>query len=155
MILLSVMVVFADSVQELHEQHGAQFKLLEWAFTLVFTAEYILRLLCVRHPLRYATSFFGIVDFLSILPSYLALIFPELHALIDVRLLRLLRIFRILGLSAYSHEYYSLIYAIRASARKIIIFISFVLIVAVIMGTVMYLVESPHNDKFAHLPTSI
>lgn len=155
MILLSVMVVFADSVQELHEQHGAQFKLLEWAFTLVFTAEYILRLLCVRHPLRYATSFFGIVDFLSILPTYLALIFPELHALIDVRLLRLLRIFRILGLSAYSHEYYSLIYAIRASARKIIIFISFVLIVAVIMGTVMYLVESPHNDKFANIPTSI
>ena len=155
MILLSVVVVFADSVQNLNQQYGSQFKLLEWAFTLIFTAEYIVRLLCVRHPLRYATSFFGIVDFLSILPTYLALIFPELHALIDVRLLRLLRIFRILGLSAYSQEYYSLIYAIRASSRKIIIFISFVLIVAVIMGTVMYLVESPHNDKFSNIPTAI
>lgn len=155
LILLSVAVVFADSVKELHNQHGAQFKMLEWSFTLIFTAEYILRLLCVRHPLRYATSFFGIVDFLSILPTYLALIFPELHALIDVRLLRLLRIFRILGLSAYSHEYYSLLYAIRASARKITIFISFVLIVAVIMGTVMYLVENDINDKFPNIPTSI
>ena len=155
LILLSVAVVFADSVQELRDQYGNQFKLLEWAFTLIFTVEYIIRLLCVRHPLRYATSFFGIVDFLSILPTYLALIFPELHSLIDVRLLRLLRIFRILGLSAYSHEYYSLIYAIRASARKITIFISFVLIVAVIMGTVMYLVESPHNDKYPNIPTAI
>ena len=155
LILLSVAVVFADSVQELRDQYGNQFKLLEWAFTLIFTVEYIIRLLCVRHPLRYATSFFGIVDFLSILPTYLALIFPELHSLIDVRLLRLLRIFRILGLSAYSHEYYSLIYAIRASARKITIFISFVLIVAVIMGTVMYLVESPHNDKYPNITTAI
>ena len=97
---------------------------------------------------------FGIVDFFH-LTDLFGTDLPELYSLIDVRLLRLLRIFRILGLSAYSHEYYSLIYAIRASARKITIFISFVLIVAVIMGTVMYLVESPHNDKYPNIPTAI
>ncbi len=153
-ILLSVAVVFADSVTRLHEQYGAAFRTLEWVFTLLFTAEYVVRLLCVRHPLRYAMSFFGLVDLLSIMPTYLALLFPELHSLIDVRLLRLLRIFRILGLSAYSHEYYTLIYAIRSSARKIIIFISFVLIVTIIMGTIMYVVEGKDNG-FTSIPTSI
>ena len=153
-ILLSVAVVFADSVEHLHLKYGTTFKALEWGFTLLFTTEYIIRLLSVNRPWRYATSFFGIVDLLSILPTYLALFFPELHALIDVRLLRLLRIFRILGLSAYSREYYSLVLAIRASARKVIIFISFVLIVTVIMGTIMFVVEGKEND-FSNIPTSI
>ena len=153
-ILLSVAVVFADSVESLNLAYGQQFRLLEWLFTILFTCEYLIRLLCVRHPLRYATSFFGIVDLLSILPTYLALLLPEMHSLIDVPLLRLLRIFRILGLSAYSHEYYALIYAIRSSARKIIIFISFVMIVTVIMGTIMYLVEGRENG-YTSIPTSV
>ena len=153
-ILLSVAVVFADSVESLNLAYGQQFRRLEWLFTLLFTCEYLIRLLCVRHPLRYATSFFGIVDLLSILPTYLALLLPEMHSLIDVRLLRLLRIFRILGLSAYSHEYYALIYAIRSSARKIIIFISFVMIVTVIMGTIMYLVEGRENG-YTSIPTAV
>lgn len=154
LILLSVAVVFADSVTRLHDQYSVTFRLLEWVFTLLFTVEYFIRLMCVRYPLRYATSFFGIVDLLSIMPTYLALLFPEMHSLIDVRLLRLLRIFRILGLSAYSHEYYTLIYAIRSSARKIVIFISFVLIVTVIMGTIMFVVEGKENG-FTSIPTSI
>jgi voltage-gated potassium channel len=153
-ILLSVAVVFADSVDPLHEAHGELFRRLELGFTAVFTLEYLLRLACVRHPLRYARSFFGVVDLLSVLPTYLAIFFPGLHALIDVRVLRLLRVFRIFGLSAYVNEYSSLVLAIRYSARKILIFLSFVLIVTVIMGTVMYVVEGRENG-FTSIPTSI
>ena len=154
MIVLSVAVVFADSVAELHQQYGHIFGVLEWIFTGLFTVEYLLRLACVQHPVRYARSFFGIVDLLSVLPTYLALLFPGLHALIDVRVLRLLRVFRIFGLSAYVHEYYSLMLAIRRSGRKILIFLSFVVVVTIIMGTIMFVVEGPGNG-FANIPTSI
>ena len=108
----------------------------------------------MRHPARYAKSFFGVVDLLSLLPTYLAVLFPGMHALIDVRVLRLLRVFRIFGLSAYVSEYRSLLLAIRYSARKIFIFLSFVVIVTVIMGTVMFVVEGPEN-RFTSIPTSI
>lgn len=154
LILVSVAVVMADSVADLHERHGAWFRALELVFTAVFTLEYLLRLACVRHPGRYARSFFGVVDLLSLLPTYLAVLFPGLHALIDVRVLRLLRVFRIFGLSAYVNEYHGLLLAIRHSARKILIFLSFVVIVTVIMGTVMYVVEGPEN-RFTSIPTSI
>ena len=154
LILLSVAVVMADSVADLHARHGQMFKVLEIVFTAVFTIEYALRLICVRHPVQYARSFFGVVDLLSVLPTYLAVLFPGMHALIDVRVLRLLRVFRIFGLSAYVSEYRSLLLAIRYSARKIFIFLSFVVIVTVIMGTVMYVVEGPEN-RFTSIPTSI
>jgi len=154
MILLSVGVVFADSVASLHERHGRLFWWLEIGFTALFTVEYLLRLACVRHPARYARSFFGVVDLLSVLPTYLAFFFPGLHALIDVRVLRLLRVFRIFGLSAYVDEYHSLALAIRYSARKILIFLSFVVIVTIIMGTVMFMVEGPENG-YISIPTSI
>lgn len=154
LILLSVAVVMADSVADLHARHGDIFKVLEIGFTAIFTVEYVLRLVCVRRPLQYARSFFGVVDLLSVLPTYLAVLFPGMHALIDVRVLRLLRVFRIFGLSAYVSEYRSLLLAIRYSARKIFIFLSFVVIVTVIMGTVMYVVEGPEN-RFTSIPTSI
>lgn len=154
MILLSVGVVFADSVAALHERHGGFFWWLEIGFTALFTLEYLLRLACVRHPARYARSFFGMVDLISLLPTYLAFFFPGLHALIDVRVLRLLRVFRIFGLSAYVDEYHSLVLAIRYSARKILIFLSFVVIVTIIMGTVMFMVEGPENG-YTSIPTSI
>jgi len=154
LIVLSVAVVFADSVADLHARYGVWFYWFEIAFTLIFTAEYLLRLYCVRFPLRYAKSFFGVVDLLSTLPTYLAFFFPGLHALIDVRVLRLLRIFRIFGLSAYVNEYRSLLLAIRHSGRKILIFLSFVVIVNIIMGTVMFLVEGPANG-YTSIPTSI
>ncbi|TDR32040.1 ion transporter [Hydromonas duriensis] len=154
MIMLSVAVVFAESVKSIDARYGAWFNALEWFFTIVFTIEYILRLTCIRHPIRYANSFFGVVDLLSILPTYLAFFIPGSHMLANIRVLRLLRIFRVLGLSAYVREYYALVTAIRSSGRKIFIFLSFVVILTIIMGTIMYIVEGEESG-FSSIPTSI
>jgi voltage-gated potassium channel len=154
LILVSIAVVMADSVQAIHASHGRTFAVVEWIFTLLFTAEYLARLACVRKPLQYATSFFGIIDLIAVLPTYLALFFPELHALIDVRVLRLLRVFRIFKLAAYVAEYQSLGRALAASARKILVFLSAVVMMVLVMGTVMYVVEGPSNG-FTSIPTSV
>lgn len=154
LILLSLAVVVADSVTVLQARFERTFDALEWLFTIAFTLEYVARLVCVRHPLRYATSFFGIVDLLAILPTYLALLFPELHALIDVRVLRLLRVFRIFKLTAYVAEYQMLGAALVASRRKILVFLSAVLMAVVVMGTLMYVVEGPANG-YTSIPVSI
>jgi voltage-gated potassium channel len=154
LILLSLAVVAADSVAALGQRYGVVFNAMEWVFTVVFTLEYLARLACVRHPLRYATSFFGVIDLLAILPTYLALLFPELHALIDVRVLRLLRVFRIFKLTAYMAEYQALGQALTASRRKILVFLSTVLMIVVVMGTVMYVVEGPENG-FTSIPVSV
>ncbi|MEO8389412.1 ion transporter [Polaromonas sp.] len=154
LILVSIAVVMADSVQAIHVSHGRAFAVVEWIFTLLFTAEYIARLVCVRKPLQYATSFFGIIDLIAVLPTYLALFFPELHALIDVRVLRLLRVFRIFKLAAYVAEYQSLGRALAASGRKILVFLSAVVMMVLVMGTVMYVVEGPSNG-FTSIPTSV
>ena len=153
-ILASVLVVILDSVGPITARYGTLFDVLEWGFTLLFTVEYVLRLACVRHPLRYATSFFGIVDLLAVLPTYLTYFVPEVHALIDVRMLRLLRIFRILKLGAYVSEFGYLGAAMMASRRKIIVFIGFVLITVTILGTLMYVVEGPENG-FTSIPIAI
>ena len=154
LILASVAVVVLDSVAAVHQQHGAWLKFLEWFFTLAFTVEYIARLVCVQHPWRYARSFFGIIDLLAILPAYLAVLVPEMHALIDVRMLRLLRMFRLLKLTAYVTEFGALYRALRASRRKILVFLSFVLLVVMIMGTLMYVVEGPANG-FTSIPVGV
>jgi voltage-gated potassium channel len=153
-ILLSIAVVMADSVESIHRLHSRAFSVFEWVFTLLFTVEYIARLLSVRKPWRYATSFFGIIDLIALLPTYLALIVPELHALIDVRVLRLLRVFRVFKLTAYVAEYQSLARALAASRRKIMVFLSAVLMMVLVMGTVMYVVEGPANG-FTSIPTSV
>ncbi len=153
-ILLSVAVVMADSVQALGDRWGAVFDVLEWCFTLLFTVEYVLRLTCVAHPWRYALSFFGLVDLLALLPTYLALFFPELHALIDVRVLRLLRVFRVFKLAAYMTEFQALAGAVRASVRKISVFLVVVLMIVLVVGTLMYVVEGPANG-YTSIPTSI
>lgn len=153
-ILASVAVVLADSVQSIHARHQAAFHAIEWAFTILFTIEYAARLACVKQPLRYATSFFGLVDLLSILPTYLAVLVPEMHAFIDVRILRLLRMFRILKLTAYVWEYQAMGRALVASRRKILVFLSAVLMIDVVMGTVMYVVEGPENG-FTSIPVAI
>jgi voltage-gated potassium channel len=153
-IVASVLVVMLDSVRAVSVRHGALFNVLEWGFTLAFTAEYVARLLCVRHPLRYARSFFGVIDLVSVLPTYLAFFFPELHALIDVRVLRLLRTFRILKLVAYVNEYKYLAAALNDSRRKILVFLAAVLMIQVTMSTLMYVVEGPDNG-FTSIPTSI
>ncbi len=153
-ILLSITVVIMDSVPAIVQRHGAQLNVLEWFFTLLFTAEYLARLCCVRHPWRYATSFFGVIDLLSVLPTYFALLMPEAVAFLDIRILRLLRIFRIFKLTLYIAEYLRLGQALRASGRKILIFLSVVLMAVLILGTVMYVVEGPENG-FTSIPMAM
>ncbi len=153
-ILASIIVVMMDSVQSLAARHHQLFLSLEWLFTAVFTLEYLARLACVRHPWRYALSFYGIVDLLALLPTYLALLVPEAHALIDVRVLRLLRVFRIFKLTAYLVEYQALGRALRASRRKVLVFITAVFMAVLIMGTLMYVVEGPVNG-FVNIPTGV
>jgi len=153
-ILISVVVVMADSVQGWHARWRWQFAAAEWFFTALFTVEYVARLLAVERPLRYARSFFGIVDLVAVLPTYLALFFPELHALIDVRILRLLRIFRIFKLTEYVAEYQFMGEALLASRRKILVFLSAVLMVALILGTLLYVVEGPEHG-YSDIPTAV
>lgn len=153
-ILASVTVVMLDSLDGLGMDRSGIFTVLEWLFTGLFTLEYLARLACVRRPLRYARSFFGIVDLLAVVPTYLAFFVPGLQALIDVRALRLLRVFRILKLTAYIREYRILGRALRASAKKILVFITTVLLIVILLGTVMYVVEGPENG-FTSIPVSI
>jgi voltage-gated potassium channel len=153
-ILLSIVVVVLDSVPTVQTPYGDHLNLIEWGFTLLFTAEYIARLACVRHPLRYATSFFGIIDLVSILPTYFSLFVPEAGAFLDIRILRLLRIFRIFKLTLYVAEYVRLGQALRASGRKILIFLSVVMMAVLILGTVMYVVEGPEHG-FTSIPMSM
>jgi voltage-gated potassium channel len=154
LILLSIAAVMAGSVQAIAATYGPAFSVLEWLFTIAFTLEYLARLACVRHPWRYARSFYGVIDLLALLPTYLALLVPEVHALIDVRVLRLLRVFRIFKLTAYLVEFQSLGRALAASRRKILVFLSAVLMIVLIMGTLMYVVEGPANG-FTSIPTSV
>jgi voltage-gated potassium channel len=153
-ILASVLVVMLDSVEFFTLRFHGTLSALEWTFTLLFTVEYLARLACVEQPWRYARSFFGIVDLVSVLPTYLAVIVPELHALIDVRVLRMLRVFRILKLTAYLAEYQLLGAALRSSRRKIAVFLSAVIMLVVSIGTIMYVVEGPGNG-FTSIPVSV
>ena len=153
-VLASVAVVLLDSVAPMHARYGPLFDVLEVGFTALFTLEYIARLLCVHRPMRYARSFFGVIDLLAVLPTYLALFVPGLHALIDVRILRLLRIFRVLKMGAYVAEYRALGLALAASRRKITVFLIFVLMVVLVSGTLMYVVEGPANG-FTSIPMGI
>jgi voltage-gated potassium channel len=153
-ILLSIAVVVVESMQRTTPTYRPVFTGLEWSFTLIFTIEYIARLACVRHPWRYVFSFYGVIDLLALLPTYIALLVPEVHALIDVRALRLLRVFRIFKLTAYVAEFQSLGHALTASRRKILVFLSVVLMIVLVMGTLMYVVEGPANG-FTSIPTSV
>lgn len=153
-ILASVVVVMLDSVRPLSTRFGLLFDALEWLFTALFTLEYAARLVCVKRPSRYALSFFGVIDLLAVLPSYLGLFFPGLPALIDIRILRLLRIFRILKMGAYVNEFQAMGLALVASRRKISVFLLFVLTVVFVMGTLMYVVEGPENG-YTSIPVGV
>lgn len=138
--------------------HNASFwviKALEWAFTILFTFEYYLRIYCLKHPRKYVFSFWGIIDFLSIFPSYLSIFVPATQALTVLRLLRIMRIFRIFRLKRFQIEAYHLLAAMRGSAIKIMIFMLFVLVAAVILGALMYSFESEVNPAFKSIPTGI
>jgi voltage-gated potassium channel len=153
-ILLSVVVVMLDSVQSMRAAYGPLLHAIEWFLTILFTLEYLLRLSCVGRPLHYARSFFGIVDLLAILPTYLSLIFPGSHYLLVVRLLRVLRIFRVLKVARYIGEADLLMDALHNSRRKIFIFLFAVLTLATIAGSLMYVVEGAESG-FTSIPTSI
>ena len=154
LILLSVATVVLESVSRVRAQYGALLYALEWLFTFLFTVEYVLRLLSVRRPLRYATSFFGVVDLLAIIPTYLSILLPGSQYLLVIRILRLLRVFRLLKLSEYVAEADTLRLALRASRRKISVFISAVVLLVVIIGSLMYVIEGEEYG-FTSIPVSI
>ena len=154
LILLSVATVILESISRVRAQYGDLLYALEWLFTILFTIEYLLRLLSVRHPFRYATSFFGVVDLLAIIPTYLSIFVPGSQYLLVIRILRLLRVFRLLKLSEYVAEADTLRLALRASRRKISVFISAVVLLVVIIGALMYVVEGEAHG-FTSIPTSI
>lgn len=153
-ILASVAVVMLDSVPRIRADWHRWLYAAEWAFTLLFTAEYAMRLWVVRRPWRYATSFFGIIDLLAILPTYLSLLFLGSNTLIVVRVLRLLRIFRVLKLVEYSSEAGVLMTALLGSRRKIFVFVCTVLTIVVIFGALMYVIEGPAHG-FTSIPTGM
>ena len=153
-IIASVAVVMLDSVADLASQYGQWFLVLEWGFTLMFTAEYILRLSCIGRPSQYARSFYGVVDLLSILPSYVSLFIPGGKYLLVIRILRLLRVFRVLKLVQYVGESNYLQRALWASRRKIVVFLLSVFLLMIIFGSVMYIVEGGDNG-FTSIPRSI
>jgi voltage-gated potassium channel len=154
LILGSVLAVLLESVPGLRVRWGAALVAVEWGFTLLFTVEYLLRLAAVRRPLGYAKSFFGIVDLVAVLPTYLSLLLPGSQALLTLRAVRLLRVFRILKLSHFLGEEQVLLRALRASLRKIVIFIGGVLVLVLVMGSLMYLIEGPESG-FTSIPISV
>ena len=153
-IALSVIVVMLDSVISIHAVIGDLLYYIEWFFTILFTIEYILRLISIGRPLRYAGSFFGVVDLMAILPTYLSLIIPGSQFFLIIRILRLLRIFRVLKLLAYLSEAQMLVKALSASRRKILVFLFTVLILVVIMGSLIYVIEGEKHG-FTSIPRSI
>jgi voltage-gated potassium channel len=153
-IILSVIVVMLESVETVRVQYGTLLRQAEWGFTVVFTIEYVSRLWCVERPMRYARSFFGIVDLLAILPTYLSVLLPGGQALLTVRLLRLLRVFRVLKLAHHVAEAMVLMRALRASRDKLTVFIATILTMVVIMGSMMYLIEGAQNG-FTSIPRSV
>jgi voltage-gated potassium channel len=153
-IAASVVAVSLESVASIQQDIGPGLRVAEWVFTGLFTIEYLLRLICVRSPLRYARSFFGIVDLLAILPSYLSLVFPGSQSLLVIRALRLLRVFRVFKLARYLGEADILLSALRESRKKILVFITGVLIIVVIVGSLMYLIEGAESG-FDSIPRGV
>lgn len=153
-IILSVLAVMAESIAGIRDAYGPYLTAAEWGFTILFTGEYILRLYCVGRPIKYATSFFGVVDLLAVLPTYLSLIFVGSQALAVVRILRVIRVFRVLKVVQYVQEMNDLRRALFSSRRKIFLFMLVVTLIAVIMGSSMYLIEGEENG-FTSIPKGI
>ncbi len=153
-ILFSVVLVMLESVESIDNKYHDFLNISEWVVTILFTIEYIARIVSIKQPRKYIFSFYGIIDLLSTIPKYLSLLFVGTHALTAIRALRLLRIFRILKLTRYIRESLQLRRALTASRRKISVFLFVVLIVSIILGTVMYLVEGPESG-FKSIPISI
>ena len=154
LIIASIVVVTFDSVKSIHVKHGSLFNILEWSFTVLFTIEYILRIISIKKPWQYITSWLGIIDLLTIVPSYLSIFYAGAQSLLVFRALRLLRIFRIFKLTHFLTEMQFLQTALRSSLKKIAIFMLVVLTLVIILGSVMYLIEGPEHG-FNSIPDSI
>jgi len=141
MIAASLVAVSLETVSPYGEEYRRALRLMEWGFTVLFSVEYLLRLLCVRRPLSYAHSFFGVVDLMAILPTYLSVLFPGTQSFLMIRALRLLRVFRVFKLAQFIGEIELLQRALRQSRRKIAVFVTTLLTIVAIMGALMYLIE--------------
>lgn len=153
-IILSVLVVILDSIAAIRDAYGVELIAVEWFFTILFSIEYVLRLLCVSRPVKYASSFFGVIDLMSVLPTYLSILFPGSRYLLIIRVFRVLRIFRILKLIPYISEADVLRRSLLASRRKILIFLYTVLTLVVIIGSTMYVIEGTEHG-FTSIPVGI
>lgn len=154
LIVLSVVLVMLESVESIRSQYSQFLDKCEWAITVLFTIEYVARIWVVQRPWRYVTSFFGVIDLLSLLPKYISFFFMSSGSLVALRALRLLRVFRILKLSRFIGESNFLMAALRASRAKISVFLFTVIILCIIFGTIMYLVEGEENG-FSSIPRSV
>ena len=154
-IVVSVLAVMLESVDSIRNRWGLLFISVEWMITALFTIEFVTRLSCVNRPWRYVFSFFGLVDIISLLPTYLGLFFGGTHALATIRTLRLLRVFRILKLARHVQEAQGLLRALRHTWPKITVFLSVIVCTIIILGTVMYLVEADDDSGFDNIPVSV
>jgi len=154
LILASVLTIMLDSVAEISQRYEEQLAAAEWIFTILFTVEYILRIFCIHRPFKYIISFFGLIDLLSIIPSYISLFLPGTHYLQVIRILRVLRIFRVLKLVSFINQSNLLINALLASRTKITIFLFAISTLLVVFGSAMYVIEGPENG-FTSIPISI
>ncbi|WP_336069055.1 ion transporter [Mesoflavibacter sp. CH_XMU1404-2] len=155
LIITSIILVMLESVTSFANQHLEFLDTAEWIITILFTIEYIARVIVVNQPKKYIFSFYGIVDFLSTIPKYLSFFILGSHSLIALRALRLMRVFRILKLARFVGESNNLMKALRASRAKIAVFVFFVLIICIILGAIMYIVESGQDSGFTSIPRSV
>jgi len=153
-ILASVVTVMLESVASVRAEHAVLLNGLEWAFTVLFSIEYLVRLYCVRSPARYAASFYGVVDLLSTAPTWLSLLLPGAQTLLLIRTLRLLRVFRVFKMGRYLGEAHYLMVALKASREKITVFLVGVLAMVTLVGALMYLVEGPEHG-FTSIPRAM
>ncbi|MDC1161849.1 ion transporter [Tenacibaculum sp.] len=153
-ILASIILVMLESVSEIELNYSELLNYSEWFITILFTVEYILRIIAINKPTKYIFSFYGIIDLLSTIPKYLAIFFTGTHSLVALRALRLLRVFRILKLARFIGESNNFVKALKASKAKIAVFLFFVVILCVILGTIMYLIEGGENG-FTSIPRSV
>lgn len=155
LIMASIILVMFESIEEYGTKYAAFFNYSEWSITILFTLEYFARIISIKKPKSYIFSFFGIIDFLSTVPMYLSFFFGGAHALIALRALRLLRVFRVLKLGRFVGESENLIRALKASRARILVFLLAVLSIAVILGSLMYLIESNQGSGFDNIPRSV
>ena len=154
LILISIAAIMFESVAAVRFKYGHILHIIEWTITILFTVEYVARILTVRKPLKYVLSAYGIIDLLAILPSYISLFLPGAHLLASLRAVRLLRVFRILKLGHFVGASNMLMIALRRSRDKIFVFLFTVIILCIIFGTLMYMIEGPLNG-FSDIPVSI